>query len=298
MHICRAVSRQPVRAVSSRFRRRSRGIAVRPLCMVRIRVPDLTIWRSFWNGRPRGPPGHGGPCGRLIRSWRTGRRSRRSAGPLAPLLRCERRRGRADARLPQSLCGLRARPGPRFDLRSVAGAPLGLSLARQASMQASQLADLSAAAGPRRAAGETPRSVGKSAGKGAPGRLSGEEALSPLRDRHSLSRPVGRAEVRGGFPCSAGSAGFRHGKPKQAISSRDRRGSRGKCKIPLQKATSESFSGPLFYRGKMAFSCGKRDFSAMYGMDSSARSYYMEQSCQAEASGLLRLHAWVTNRKI
>jgi hypothetical protein len=168
MHICRAVSRQPVRAVSSRFRRRSRGIAVRPLCMVRIRVPDLTIWRSFWNGRPRGPPGLGGPCGRLIRSWRTGRRSRRSAGPLAPLLRCERRRGRADARLPQSLCGLRARPGPRFDLRSVAGAPLGLSLARQASKQASQLADLSAAAGPRRAAGETPRSVGKSAGKGPP----------------------------------------------------------------------------------------------------------------------------------
>ncbi len=170
MHICRAVSRQPVRAVSSRFRRRSRGIAVRPLCMVRIRVPDLTIWRSFWNGRPRGPPGHGGPCGRLIRSWRTGRRSRRSAGPLAPLLRCERRRGRADARLPQSLCGLRARPGPRFDLRSVAGAPLGLSLARQASEQASESAcrpvcGSGSEAGGR---GETPRSVGKSAGKGPP----------------------------------------------------------------------------------------------------------------------------------
>ena len=250
MHICRAVSRQPVRAVSSRFRRRSRGIAVLPLCIVRIRVPDLTIWRSFWNGRPRGPPGHGGPCGRLIRSWRTGRRSRRSAGPLAPLLRCERRRGRADARLPQSLCGLRARPGPRFDLRSVAGAPLGLSLARQASKQASQLADLSAAAGPRRAAGETPALRRKERGEGAPGRLSGEEALSPLRDRHSLSRPVGRAEVKGRLPlvCRLGRFPTRKAKAGN-FKQRSQRLSR-KMQNPASKGDIRVVFGSPFLQGK------------------------------------------------
>ena len=195
MHICRAVPRQPVRAVSSRFRRRSRGIAVLPLCIVRIRVPDLTIRRSFWNGRPRGPPGLGGPCARLLRSWRTGRRSRRSrrsAGPLAPLLRCERRRGRADARLPQSLCGLRARPGPRFDLRSVAGAPLGLWLARQAGEQASESACRPVCGSGSEAGGRgDPALRRKERGEGAPGSSQRRRGTFPAT-RSALAVEAGR----------------------------------------------------------------------------------------------------------
>ncbi len=111
--------------------------------------------------KTRGPPSLGGPCGLLARSWRTGRRS---AGPLAPLLRCERRSGASTPgyRSRSAVRGLSPAPLPSKArsagaLRTGAGAPLG----RRAECLRQRQRVRGLGTGPR-------AQVGKSAGKGAP----------------------------------------------------------------------------------------------------------------------------------